>query len=289
MRPLIKYINDFRLRLVDLLAYWKKLGLFYRNTHIVASEIIYRTLNRPITTGIQLEGVSYCYPGTEKRVISEVSLAIPVGKTTAIVGRTGSGKSTLVDLITGLSPPRCGKVLIDGTDLNLIKKSDWRNALGVVDQETVLINSTIVDNIRFGNIEVDNQSITRAVEISGANEFIEKLENGLETRIGSRGFKLSGGQKQRIALARAIARNPDVLILDEATSSLDNISEKLIQQALDELKGVQTMLIIAHRLSTIRDADNIVVIDKGRIVGQGDWNTLVQENQIFGDMVKKMG
>ncbi len=286
MRPLIKYLNDFRLRIVEVVAYLKKIGGFFYETDPQISNVPSLVLEN-ITDRIRFENVSYRYPDAASDAIKAVSFEIPVGKTTAIVGPTGSGKSTLVDLLIGLITPTCGTIMVDDTCLDKVCQMQWRKSLGVVDQEVVLTSSSIKDNIRFGNSRVTDHDIYTAAEIVGANEFIDQLDEGIETLVGDRGFKLSGGQRQRIAFARAIARNPDTLILDEATSSLDNLSEKLIQEALDNLRGTRTIIVIAHRLTTIKHSNNIIVLDKGVIVEQGNWEELIRAEGLFFQMAQK--
>ena len=286
MRPLIKYLNDFRLRIVEVVAYLKKIGGFFYETDPQISSVS-SLMTKKITDRICFENVSYSYPDMEGDVIKSASFEIPVGKTTAIVGPTGSGKSTLVDLLIGLISPTCGSIMVDDKCLDMLDQMQWRKSLGVVDQEVVLTSSSIKDNISFGNSDVTDQDVYSAVEIASANEFIDQLDDGMETLVGDRGFKLSGGQRQRIALARAIARDPDILILDEATSSLDNLSEKMIQNALDNLRGTRTIIVIAHRLTTIKHADDIIVLDKGVIVEQGNWEELIRAGGLFFEMAQK--
>jgi len=286
MRPLIKYFNDFRLRVVHLVAYLKQIGGFFYESDQMKSEVGLLPANR-LTRGISFDNVCYRYLGTSNNVIKNISLDIPVGKTTAIVGRTGAGKSTLADLLIGLIVPNSGNIFVDGVCLTDIDKTDWRRRLGVVDQEVILTNSTVFDNIQFGNAGVSEEDVVEAAKLSNAADFIEHLEDGFKTRVGDRGFRLSGGQQQRIALARALIRKPDILILDEATSSLDNLSEELIQTALSNLKGALTVVVIAHRLTTIQHAENIIVLEGGSVVEQGTWEELVESRGLFFRMSER--
>jgi ABC-type branched-subunit amino acid transport system ATPase component len=193
----------------------------------------------------------------------------------ALVGSSGSGKSTLADLLPRFYDVDSGAIEIDGINIKSYKLADLRQLMGIVSQEAILFNDTITNNILFGKTNHTKQEIEAAAKLANAYDFIMATENGFDTVIGERGSKLSGGQRQRIAIARALLHNPPILILDEATSALDNESEKLVQQALDYLRSGRTTLVIAHRLSTIQDADDIIVLDKGRIVERGKHNDLL--------------
>ncbi len=209
-------------------------------------------------------------------VLQGVSLRVPEGTTTALVGPSGSGKSTLVSLVMGFSKPQRGKVLIDGQDLATLKLKDYRKFLGMVMQENFLFDSTIGENISYAKPHASRSEIKQASQVANAHEFIQSFPNAYDTVVGERGIKLSGGQRQRISIARAILANPRILVLDEATSNLDTESEALIQEGFKNLRQGRTTFVIAHRLSTIRGADQILVLDEGRIIERGDHETLYQ-------------
>ena len=217
---------------------------------------------------ISFKGVSFSYE-EGKEVLHEIDLTIPKGKTVALVGQSGSGKSTLVDLIPRYYDVNSGSITLDGTDIRGFRVKDLRSLIGNVNQEAILFNDTIFNNIAFGVEGATMEQVVAAAKIANAHEFIMEKEDGYQTNIGDRGGKLSGGQRQRISIARAILKNPPVLILDEATSALDTESEKIVQEALDRLTSTRTTIAIAHRLSTIRNADEICVMHEGKIVERG--------------------
>src|SRR5690606_35595512 len=217
---------------------------------------------------ITLENVSFAYP--TRPVLKNINLRIPKGQTIALVGPSGGGKSTLMDLIPRFIEPQEGRILLDGTDIQLIKMDSLRTLMGIVNQESVLFNDTIFNNIAFGKLEASQEQVEAAARIANAHDFILETEQGYQTNIGDRGVKLSGGQKQRICIARAVLKNPPILLLDEATSALDTESEKLVQEALNNLMKNRTSLVIAHRLSTIQKADHILVLSEGQVVEEGD-------------------
>jgi ATP-binding cassette, subfamily B, bacterial MsbA len=233
--------------------------------------------------GIQLQDVSFQYG--EVQILKNINLNFQKGTTVALVGASGSGKSTLVDLIPRFHDATQGKVLIDGVDIKEYKLSDVRALMGIVSQEAVLFNDSIANNIALANPSANAASIEQAATIANAHTFINAKENGYDTNIGDRGNLLSGGEKQRITIARAILKNPPILILDEATSSLDTTSEKIVQDAINNLMAQRTCIIIAHRLSTIKNADNIVVLDKGRIVEKGKHDELIALNGYYKKLV----
>ena len=212
--------------------------------------------------------------------LRQINLTIPRGKTVALVGASGSGKSSLADLLVGLYAPSQGRMLIDGVDLNTIDLISWQQKLGVVSQDTFLFNASLRDNIAFGSPQASDRQIEVAAEQAQAARFIRDLPDGFATLVGERGYRLSGGQRQRISLARALLRKPDLLILDEATSALDSHSEQLVQQALKRGPD-QCTLVIAHRLSTIKEADQIVVLDHGQIVEKGTHGELLKLQRFY--------
>ncbi len=224
---------------------------------------------------IRFEGVTFRYPDGTKTILDNIDLTIEKGKTIAIVGASGAGKTTLVDLIPRFYDPEEGRVLIDGKDLRDLRISDLRGLIGNVNQESILFNDTIFANIAFGVPDATEEEVIAAAKIANAHEFIMEKDEGYDFNIGDRGVKLSGGQRQRISIARAILKNPPILILDEATASLDTESEKIVQEALDRLMSARTTIAIAHRLSTIRGADEIIVMDEGRIVERGTHESLI--------------
>ena len=218
---------------------------------------------------IRFEGVAFRYGDGGKEVLKGVDLTIPKGKTIAIVGASGAGKTTLVDLIPRFYDPESGCIRLDGVDIRQASLRDLRALMGNVNQDPILFNDTIFNNIAFGVEGATREEVIAAAKIANAHEFIMEKELGYDTNIGDRGSKLSGGQRQRISIARAILKNPPILILDEATASLDTESERTVQEALERLMSNRTTIAIAHRLSTIKNADEIIVMDEGRIVERG--------------------
>jgi len=225
--------------------------------------------------------VNFRYPDGHRMILDDVSLDIPKGKTIAIVGASGAGKSTLVDLIPRFYDPTGGAITIDGINIKDVRIADLRSLIGNVNQESILFNDTIFNNIAFGVENATMESVIEAAKIANAHDFIMEKEGGYDFNIGDRGVKLSGGQRQRISIARAILKNPPILILDEATASLDTESEKIVQEALDRLMSTRTTIAIAHRLSTIRNADEIIVMDEGHIVERGRHDELLALNGYY--------
>lgn len=216
------------------------------------------------------------------QVLKKINLSIPKGKTIALVGASGGGKSTMADLLPRFYDPESGSISIDGIDIKDIVIDDLRGLMGIVTQESILFNDTVFNNIALGiEDKVSKEDVIAAAKIANAHEFIVDMENGYESTIGDRGQKLSGGQRQRLSIARAVLKNPPIMILDEATSALDTESERLVQQALENMMKNRTSLVIAHRLSTIQHADEIVVIDKGEIAERGLHDDLLRENGIY--------
>jgi subfamily B ATP-binding cassette protein MsbA len=232
---------------------------------------------------IVYNNISFAY--NNEPVLRNINLTIPKGKIVALVGSSGSGKSTMVDLLPRFWDTTQGEILLDGIPIKKIKLAHLRAQMGIVSQEAILFNDTIANNIAFGLQQFSNEDIINAAKVANAHDFIITLENGYDTFIGERGSKLSGGQRQRITIARAVLKNPPILILDEATSALDTESEKLVQDALTQLMKNRTSIIVAHRLSTVQHADEIVVLHKGEIAEQGSHDILIQKNGIYKKLV----
>ena len=233
---------------------------------------------------IKFEDVSFTFPGNNVPVLNDVNLEINRGEVVAIVGRSGVGKSTLVDLIPKFHIPSSGRLTVDGIDIHDIEMHSLREQIGIVSQDIILFNDTVGENIAFGKSGVSAADIMEAARTAYADEFIQQLPEKYDTFIGDRGLKLSGGQRQRIAIARAVLKNPPILILDEATSSLDSVSEALVQKALDVLMKGRTTIVIAHRLSTIKNADRILIIEKGKILDAGRHEELLTRNSTYKEL-----
>jgi subfamily B ATP-binding cassette protein MsbA len=235
-------------------------------------------------SGIELKGLSFKYG--DEWVLRNLQLRIPKGSMVALVGPSGSGKSTLADLIPRFIDPQQGAVLVDGQDVRQLKIKELRALMGIVTQESILFNDTIAANIAFGMEQPNRDRIIEAARVANAHEFIMALENGYDTVIGDRGARLSGGQRQRLSIARAVFKNPPILILDEATSALDTESEKLVQEALAHLMENRTSIVVAHRLSTIQHADLIVVLQQGEIVESGTHEGLMQSSGSYRRLIE---
>ncbi len=231
-----------------------------------------------LAKGITFSHVHFRYPGTQEPVLDDISFEVKQGDIVALVGPSGSGKSTILDLLPRFYEPTEGQVLIDGADTRSIELHELRRYFGTVAQETMLFNDTVYNNIAYGADNPSEQQVIECAEAANAWGFIRKLPKGLHTPVGERGAMLSGGQRQRLAIARALLRNPPVLILDEATSALDTEAERLVQTAINRLMESRTAMVVAHRLSTIRHADTILVLDKGRIVERGTHDELLELN-----------
>lgn len=231
-------------------------------------------------SGIEYKNVSFSYNGKDI-VLNDINLKIEKGKTIALVGQSGSGKSTMIDLLPRFYDIENGDLLIDGASVKSYKIKDLRGLFGIVSQESILFNDTVFNNIAFGIENATQEAVEKAAKIANAHEFIVQLPNQYQTNIGDRGGKLSGGQRQRLSIARAVLKNPPILILDEATSALDSESERLVQDALNHLMQNRTSIVIAHRLSTIQTADEIIVMNKGRIIERGTHNELLAKNAAY--------
>jgi subfamily B ATP-binding cassette protein MsbA len=237
---------------------------------------------------IEFINVCFSYPKNNKAVLSDINFSIKAGEKVALVGKSGGGKTTLLNLIPKFYDVSSGSILLDNFDINEISNNSLRKNLALVSQDTILFNDTIFNNIAYGNLKsVSLEKVKKAAKAANAFEFINELPNGFNHVIGDRGVRLSGGQKQRIAIARAILKNAPILLLDEATSALDSESERMVQAALDNLMTNKTSIVIAHRLSTIKNADKIIVMDQGKIVGVGKHNTLVKNNKFYLKIYKK--
>lgn len=233
---------------------------------------------------IRFENVSLRYPGKTQDAIRNISLEIPFGTTIGFAGTSGAGKSTLLDLLIRLYEPTSGKITIEGLKTSDIDLQSWRSIFGIVNQDIFLFNDSIEANLRFGKAQATREEIEQASKLAGAHSFIQSLPQEYRTFIGERGTRLSGGERQRIAIARALVRNPEILVLDEATSSLDTETEKVIQNCLLTLQGMKTIIIVAHRLSTLVHADHIYVIDEGQIMEQGSHSQLLALNGKYASL-----
>ncbi len=232
---------------------------------------------------IVIENINFRYE--DENVLKNFSLEVPKGKTIALVGQSGSGKSTIANLLTRFYDVQEGTIKIDGVDIKDMKLKSLRDLMGLVTQDSILFNDSIKNNIRLGKQDATDEEIIEALKIANAYEFVKDLPNGIETNIGDSGNKLSGGQKQRLSIARAVLKNPPIMILDEATSALDTESEKFVQVALENMMQNRTSIVIAHRLSTIQKADKIVVMNKGKIVEQGTHDELLALNGNYSKLV----
>ena len=263
---------------------------------LIAADQVFRIIDTPInikdtlasiaihdfTQKIEYKNVSFSYlRDREGYVLKNIDLTITKGKTIALVGQSGSGKTTLADLLPRFYDLEEGEILLDGKNIREYKIADLRQLMGVVNQESILFNDTIFNNIAFGMPDAKEEEVIQAAKIANAHEFISKMPLTYQTNIGDRGGQLSGGQRQRISIARAVLKNPPILILDEATSALDTESERLVQEALMHLMKNRTTLVIAHRLSTIQHADEIIVMQQGKIIERGKHDDLLAQSGVY--------
>jgi len=236
---------------------------------------------------LRFDGVGFTYPGTDEPTLAGIDLDIPPGQCVALVGRSGAGKSTIAALVPRLYDPTAGRVLVDGHDVRGVQLQSLRSHIAMVTQDTYLFHESILDNLRYGRPDATTEQIEAAARSAQIHDFIASLPDGYQTIVGDRGYRLSGGERQRLAIARALLKNPRILILDEATSSLDSHNELLIQAALVPLLANRTSLVIAHRLSTIRKADVIVVLEGGKIVERGTHDELVARDQHYALLLRE--
>ena len=255
---------------------------------IIKAEETIKEISSPITLSvfnkeIEFKNVSFAYhkKGDVGYVLKDINLKVGKGKTIALVGQSGSGKTTLADMLPRFYDPDKGEILIDGISVKDLKITSLRDLMGIVTQESILFNDTVFNNIAFGLQNVKEEDVIAAAKIANAHEFIAQMQEKYQTNIGDRGSKMSGGQRQRIAIARAVLKNPPILILDEATSALDRESERLVQDALNQLLKGRTSVVIAHRLSTIQHADEIIVLQHGEIAERGNHNELLAKNGVY--------
>ena len=285
LQPQVKQLDGARVSLGSLISAVEDV-LYLLNSsdkpYIRSGEIPFSSLQQAIS----LEAVTFYYNSQEKPALQDISICIPKGTTTALVGPSGAGKSTLIGLICRLYEVSEGEIYVDGCSLRSLNLSDWRNQIAIVSQDVYIFNATVQENIAYGRLDATKDEIVAAAKLANAHEFITQLPQKYDTKVGDRGLRLSGGQRQRIALARAIIRNPEILILDEATNALDSISEQLIQEALNTLSQNRTVIVIAHRLSTIEQADQIIVLQEGRVIEQGTLQHLLRLDGLFAQMYK---
>lgn len=239
-------------------------------------------------TGIRLESIHFTYPGKADKALDGLSINVPIHQVIGLVGASGSGKSTAIDILLGLIEPQMGRLMVDGHVVSGEQKRAWQNNVGFVPQSIFLADASIQENIAFGlpPEEIDDARVKRAAKIAHLDEFLEHLPEGLDTRVGERGIQLSGGQRQRIGIARALYDDAEVLVLDEATSALDGITEKLVMDAIHDFSGQKTVVIIAHRLATVKQCDCIYLMEKGRVIDQGSYHDLCVRNVLFKHMTE---
>jgi ATP-binding cassette subfamily B protein len=287
--PLMILLQNYLFRLVDSMWSFGSIVRTYYESFADAEEMVV-ILNTPyeisdkitqnlknIKGEITFENVTYIYDNNNSKVLDNFSLTIPAGQKVAIIGSSGAGKTTFVRLLMRLFNLNSGKILIDEVDTSQISQENLREKIAFVPQDPVLFHRTLLENIRYGKRDATDEEVLIAARLAHCDEFIDNLPNGYNTYVGERGVKLSGGERQRVAIARAILKNAPILILDEATSSLDSYSESLIQDALHTLIKGKTAIVIAHRLSTVKEMDRIIVIEKGKIIEDGVHDELVNK------------
>ncbi len=283
LQPVVRRLDSDRVNFLGLLGAVENVMSFLNRSdkqYIQSGDIQFQGLQR----GITFESVDFRYNATEKPALADVSIYIPQGKTTAIVGPSGGGKSTLIRLICRFYDITEGEIYVDDRPLKNLNLSSWRSRIAIVSQDVHIFSTTVGENIAYGRLDATKAEIIAAAKKANAHEFISKLPEGYDTVVGDRGIRLSGGQRQRIALARAIVREPEILILDEATNALDSLSENLIQEALNSFSQNRTVIIIAHRLSTIEQADQIIVVQEGQVIEQGNLQYLLKLNGLFAKL-----
>lgn len=251
---------------------------------IIVSDAVDAKLLGNFQHAISFESVGLCYAGADKAVLSNINLEVKAGQVVALVGRSGAGKSSLANLVPRFMDVTDGSVSLDGFDVRELTQESLREQVALVTQDVILFNDTVLSNIAYGHEDIDRERVEEIAKAANAHEFIMKLPQGYETMVGERGVILSGGQRQRLSLARALLKDAPILILDEATSSLDTESEQLVQQAIDRLMAGRTVLVIAHRLSTIRHADCIVVLDDGGIAQMGKHDVLLEQGGLYAEL-----
>jgi ABC-type multidrug transport system fused ATPase/permease subunit len=240
---------------------------------------------------IRLDDVHYRYPGAAAPALAGLSLTVAAGEMVGVAGPTGSGKTTTIDVILGLLPPERGRLLVDGVAVGARNRGAWQRQIGYVPQSIYLVDDTVAANIAFGiePAEIDRDQVARAARMARIDEVVAALPRGYDTAIGEAGVRLSGGQRQRLGIARALYRDPGVIVFDEATSALDSLTEREVVEAVRALHGQKTILLIAHRLSTLVDCDRILVIEGGRLAGEGTYGELMERNRTFGSMIRAAG
>jgi ATP-binding cassette, subfamily B, bacterial MsbA len=280
LQPKVKQVDASRVGLISLMSSVEDVNQLLDRSdkpYLTSGQIPFEGLQHAIA----FECVNFCYSPQDKPAVQDISICIPKGKTTAFVGPSGAGKSTLISLLCRFFDPIDGDIYVDGCSLRQFDLDSWRSRIAIVSQDIYMFSTTIRENIAYGRLDATENEIIAAARLANAHEFITRLPYGYETRVGDRGMRISGGQRQRIALARAIVRNPEILILDEATNALDSIAENLIQEAIYQLSENRTVIVIAHRLSTIEQADQIIVLEDGRVIEQGNLQHLLKLNGLF--------
>jgi subfamily B ATP-binding cassette protein MsbA len=283
LQPHVMSLDNTRINLVASTAAVEDVMFLLNRSdkpYIRSGQIPFKGLKQAIC----FESVSFHYNLLEKPALRNVSVRIPQGKTTAIVGPSGAGKSTLIGLICRFYDVTEGEIYINSCPLRQLNLASWRSQIAIVSQDIYIFSTTVRENIAYGRLDATEDEITAAARQANAHEFISKLPQGYDTLVGDRGIRLSGGQRQRLALARAIVRNPEILILDEATNALDSVSEQLIQEAINSFSQNRTVIVIAHRLSTVEQADQIIVLEEGQVIEQGNLQHLLKNNGLFAKL-----